>query len=444
MASRNAVVYVSCGATKSGLSAFLTISCFSLSQLIGSTLALRYLRAEYVAPLGATSLIFNFLFASILVGTPVTSTDIYGTIVVIVGVVGIVAFGSINSGLESGMDLSRLKYLWARAHWILLFVFKSVLLSLLFIFASQLERVRTARMDISAVPFSGQFSPRDVTSGQNSWWQRVRSSWDNLLNWIAMHLENWTASKDEKTLGWTLGIVWACCGGGLAGGCLVFARASVQLISGALSHENTGNQFVHVAAIATFVFLGITAVMQIICLNRGLRAYDSTLVVPVFYGVYTGTGFVDALVFNDEIDQYHSWTLFLIAVSILVLVSGVVLLTHKKPEPGARASTAGASHGSIALGSVPSTRKKDVSESRPEENEALREDVDGDPVVWDLGNASDDESDDATLAAHGDSRSSQDEHRDDKSKTGLAGTPGEEGRSLIQRNDEHEHDRDEW
>lgn len=49
----------------------------SLSQLIGSTLALEYLRAEYVAPLGSMSLIFNFLFASMLVGTPVTSTDIY-------------------------------------------------------------------------------------------------------------------------------------------------------------------------------------------------------------------------------------------------------------------------------------------------------------------------------------------------------------------------------
>ena len=49
----------------------------SLSQLIGSTLALEYIRAEYVAPLGSSSLIFNFLFASLLIGTPVTNTDIY-------------------------------------------------------------------------------------------------------------------------------------------------------------------------------------------------------------------------------------------------------------------------------------------------------------------------------------------------------------------------------
>jgi magnesium transporter len=33
------------------------------SQLIGSTLALEFLRAEYVAPLGSSSLVFNFLFA---------------------------------------------------------------------------------------------------------------------------------------------------------------------------------------------------------------------------------------------------------------------------------------------------------------------------------------------------------------------------------------------
>ena len=63
--------------------------------MIGSTLALEYMRAgmsqprtsplklmvsyssEYVAPLGSTSLIFNFLFAKFLVDTPVTNYDIY-------------------------------------------------------------------------------------------------------------------------------------------------------------------------------------------------------------------------------------------------------------------------------------------------------------------------------------------------------------------------------
>jgi hypothetical protein len=70
----------------------------------------------------------------------------------------------------------------------------------------------------------------------------------------------------------------------------------VKLISGSLSHENKGNQFGHAAPIFQIILLAATAVLQIICLNRGLKAYDSTLVVPVFYGVYTATGFLDSLV----------------------------------------------------------------------------------------------------------------------------------------------------
>jgi hypothetical protein len=73
-------------------------------------------------------------------------------------------------------------------------------------------------------------------------------------------------------------------------------------------------------------------VTQIICLNRGLRVYDSTLVVPVFYGVYTAAGFLNSLIFNDEVGAYGNWTLFAIFCSIMVLVAGVILLTHKKPE----------------------------------------------------------------------------------------------------------------
>lgn len=64
------------------------------SQVVGSTLALEFLRAEYVAPLGATSLIFNVLFAYLLAGTPVTRIDVFGTVVIVVGVVGVVVFGN--------------------------------------------------------------------------------------------------------------------------------------------------------------------------------------------------------------------------------------------------------------------------------------------------------------------------------------------------------------
>ncbi|KAI0051182.1 hypothetical protein FA95DRAFT_1554753 [Auriscalpium vulgare] len=401
---------------------------YILSQLIGSTLALEYMRAEYVAPLGSTSLIFNFLFARFLVGTPVTSTDIYGTIIVILGVIGIVAFGSINSGLSSETSAAHLAYLWGRAGWIGYFLVMSLALALLYTFTSQLDLVLAARADLSAEPFAGMSARMPVTGtgplGKARGWAR----WS--LVWIAEKLEDWTAGKDDKVVAWTLGIGWACCGGGMAGECLVFAKAGVALVSGSLSHENPGNQLGHPAPIFTFIFLALTAVLQIVCLNRGLKVYDSTLVVPVFYGVYTATGWLNSLIFNDSVDAYQSWTLFLIFVSILILISGVVLLTHKKPEPGPARDPH--THGGIALSAVPRSPRpgpKTVDGKGAGEHEGLRGEDGAEEVMWDVGEASDDEDDNLATA---------------RPATPLSPRPrvqehsGEEGRHLM--SDAHEDD----
>ncbi|KAI0790827.1 hypothetical protein C8Q75DRAFT_760904 [Abortiporus biennis] len=262
---------------------------YILSQLIGSTLALEYMRAEYVAPLGSTSLIFNFLFAKFLVNSPVTSNDIWGTIIVIIGVIGIVAFGSINSGLGTETNAAHLTYLWTRGNWLAYFFVMSFTLVFVYVFIAQLDAVLASRSDLSAAPFSGS-SARKYISAASNWFTKLRASWNYLTMLLKEYLEHWMAPHDDKRIAWTLGIGWACCGGGLAGGCLVFAKAAVKLISGTLSHENTGNQLGQASSIFTFILLAVTAVFQIICLNRGLKVYDSTLVVPVFYGVYTAVG----------------------------------------------------------------------------------------------------------------------------------------------------------
>lgn len=367
---------------------------YILSQLIGSTLALEYMRAEYVAPLGSTSLIFNFLFARFLVGTPVTVTDIYGTIIVILGVVGIVAFGSINTGLSEETSAAHLATLWGRVGWLGYFFAMSLSLALLYIFTTQLDLVLSSREDLSAQPFAGM-SARIPKTPSGSLLVRLKGLWNWSMIWIAEKLEEWTAGKDDKVISWTLGIGWACAGGGLAGECLVFAKATVKLISGSLSHENAGNQLGHLAPIVTFIFLAITAVLQIVCLNRGLEIYDSTLVVPVFYGVYTATGWLNSLIFNDSVDAYASWTLFLIFVSILILISGVVLLTHKKPEPAA------AQRDGIALNAIPGRQIPRTLDGKIDESEgSLVEDRGEDPsqVMWDVGEASDDEDEHVKLA----------------------------------------------
>ncbi|KAG9316364.1 hypothetical protein JVU11DRAFT_2397 [Chiua virens] len=357
-----------------------------------STLALDYIRAEYVAPLGSTSLIFNFLFARFLVGTPVTRTDIYGTIIVVIGVVGIVAFGGINSGLSSETNVDHLTVLWRRSGWLAFFFAMSIALLMVLKFTFSLDAVLAARSDITSEPFTGMSSRRSFPPS-NTFLDKVKNAYTALSLWIKEKLEIWTASKDDTQIAWTLGIGWACCGGGFAGVCLVFAKATVKLLTGSLSHENPGNQFGHIAPIFTIILLAITAVLQIICLNRGLKVYDSTLVVPVFYGVYTATGFLDSLVFNNEVEAYKPWILFLIFVSIVVLISGVVLLTHKKPER---------SQGNITLPRTPGARSTTLKDGKDgdEEAQALRAPEEGESAaqeIWQLGDISDTEEDSADI-----------------------------------------------
>ncbi|CAG8691276.1 16115_t:CDS:2 [Funneliformis mosseae] len=75
----------------------LGLYLYIVSQAVGSTIALNYLKTQWVAPLGSVSLIFNFIFAKMLVGTQITQRDILGTIIVLISVCWVVFFGGLNN-----------------------------------------------------------------------------------------------------------------------------------------------------------------------------------------------------------------------------------------------------------------------------------------------------------------------------------------------------------
>jgi hypothetical protein len=94
-------------------------------------------------------------------------------------------------------------------------------------------------------------------------------------------------------------------------------------------------------------------------------------------------------IFNDSVDAYASWTLFLIFVSILILISGVVLLTHKKPE-----ATAAQRDGGIAMNAIPGRQVPRTLDGKIDESEGSLVEgrgEDSNQVMWDVGEASDDE-----------------------------------------------------
>lgn len=99
-------------------------------------------------------------------------------------------------------------------------------LIIVYVFIAQLEQVLTARSDINAEPFAGMGSRRSGGAAPVGFFRKVVASIEFAMMWVREKLEFWIAPQDDKRVAWTLGIGWACCGGGLAGGCLVFAKAS--------------------------------------------------------------------------------------------------------------------------------------------------------------------------------------------------------------------------
>lgn len=88
----------------------------------------------------------------------------------------------------------------------------------------QLESVYHVRAEISVLPAHRVPAPR--TPEPKGMWARVTVKWEAAMKSMRDRMETWAAERDDKVVAWTLGIGWACNGGAMAGGCLVFAKAT--------------------------------------------------------------------------------------------------------------------------------------------------------------------------------------------------------------------------
>lgn len=265
------------------------------SQLFGSSLALVFLKTQWIAPLASLSLIFNFIFAKLLVGTRITKADLIGTFVVMASVVVIVILGGITIGdtvnEEDNINLESLQILYLKPLFIIYF----------------------AIMDISAsallvLVFYGKWVLEDEGRRQG---HRV--------------LRGFAPSKLKKALG----ICFASLGGLIASQTLLLGKSAISLCTETLKGNN---QFTTLLPVLICVGLVLTAVLQILCLNISLKLADSVIVVPTFYGCYTAIGLINTMVYLDQFDNYEWYILLLIILGMGVLCWGVVLLSSKKPD----------------------------------------------------------------------------------------------------------------
>ncbi|GAA6003681.1 hypothetical protein JCM10207_003544 [Rhodosporidiobolus poonsookiae] len=349
----------------------LGIILYIASQVVGSTLALNFLPAQYVAPLGSTSLVFNFIFAYLLVGTAITRLDIGGTCVIILGVVGTVVFGNIKGPSqfdESNLSLSLLKQVWGRSEWIGYIVGLEVATVLAWWLSRIAHEVCMARVTDERGDADRDGSGLDamVSGGGGrrvanpyesdpSWlgrMKRARDAWHRrqgkVRQVVKVRVERWAQSRPDDSIRKLAGFCWSVCGGLLSGQTLILAKSGVKLVTSAISKSdpNQSNQFTSPLSWLIVILLVVCAVAQVYCLNASLKCFDSTFCVPVFFATYTVSGFINSLVYLDETKTYPTWSFTLVWLSIAVLILGVVLLSAKKaPKPRARAGSTASGSG---------------------------------------------------------------------------------------------------
>ncbi|BGP25889.1 hypothetical protein JCM10295v2_004830 [Rhodotorula toruloides] len=353
----------------------LGLGIYIASQVVGSTLALEYLRAEYVAPLGSTSLIFNFIFAYLLVSTPVTRLDILGTVVIILGVVGVVVFSNIRKetpaiDAESNLSLSLLKTIWGRGDWVAYLVMLEVATISLWWLSRIVFEVCQARVldergdadrdeaDLTAMvgggggrrvanPYEGEGWVGRVKSWRDGW----HIAQGKARTVVKRAVQRWSEPRPDASIRQLSAFSWAVTSGLLSGQTLILAKSGVKLVTSAIQHSdpNEPNQFTSPLTWLIVILLIVCAITQVYALNLALKAYDSTFVIPVMFATYTVSAFLNTLVYLDQTKTYRLSIFLLIWASIAVVIAGVVMLSMKKQpkrtRPARSGSTASSVHG---------------------------------------------------------------------------------------------------
>lgn len=231
----------------------------SLTQL---SLLLDFLKTQWVAPLGSIALIFNFIFAKILVGTRIIKQDVWGTIVVMISVIWIVVFGGMNSSsadVEETLTLPELKALFSRPVFIIYFSILNIVIAIFLIMGQYAFWVITI----------------DDQSGQLR--KNMKKRLTKLLGTNrCTRASGLTLESDEgpraeacdMRMKKVIAMIMSACGGLLASETLLLAKSGVKLIT---SSANGHNQFQDSLSYVILCILLLAAILQVKKRNSGGR-----------------------------------------------------------------------------------------------------------------------------------------------------------------------------
>ncbi|KAG0232768.1 hypothetical protein BGW42_007928 [Actinomortierella wolfii] len=292
---------------------------YILSNVTGTIFSIGYLPVIILAPLGAVTLVFNALFAKLLLGDQFTKQSAFGTCLILLGAILIGLFGVVPEPSHSLEDLIEL---WKRPAFIIYFSMVEIAVVFLLVANHVVEKLLLRQAAAVAMASSNslryQFDPTSNAPPPSA-----TSMASAPLKGVAYRLGKMKPSR-VKTL---LGISYGCVGGMLSSQALLFAKSAIELLM--LTILEGKNQFNNPLSWFLVVALIAAALLQLYYLNQGLRLCDTVLLVPLSFCAYNVSCLFNGLVYYNQWGRLYWWQILFVLFGISQVLIGVLVLAWR-------------------------------------------------------------------------------------------------------------------
>ncbi|KAF9955871.1 hypothetical protein BGZ72_003318 [Mortierella alpina] len=316
---------------------------YILSNLTGTIFSIGYLPVIILAPLAAVTLVFNALFARLLLGDVFSRQSAAGTFLILLGAITIGLFGVVPEPSHSLEDLIQL---YKRPTFIVYFSLIELTVASLLVGNRIVEQVlrHNAKAALSASTSATIGGGGGTGAGTRPANHHRVASTASSLNHLSMNsIQSHRYSKllggrrfgkmsptKIKTL---LGISYGCVSGMLSSQALLFAKSAIELLM--LTIMQGKNQFESPLSWFLVIALITAALLQLYYLNKGLRLCDTVLLVPLSFCAYNVSCLFNGLVYYNQWGRLYWWQILLVLFGISQVLIGVLVLAWRPSSSSA-------------------------------------------------------------------------------------------------------------
>ncbi|KAK9491333.1 magnesium transporter NIPA-domain-containing protein [Lipomyces doorenjongii] len=249
------------------------MAIFLASNIFGSGFQITALPLVILAPLQASSLVFNSICATLFLSEPFTRLSLAGTILVAAGAVLIAAFGALP---EPNHSLEELLYLLGQMGFLLWFGSTIVIAIILVVI---LRMMRT--------------------------WRRGHTHRGKMVR----------------------GIFFGIISGILSAHTLLLAKSAVELL--VRSVINKDNQFNRWETWIIVLGVVVLALTQLYFLHQGLKLCSTSVLYPLVFCIYNIVTILDGLIYFQQASRLSGLQIGLVALGTILLLLGVAALSWR-------------------------------------------------------------------------------------------------------------------